>query len=219
MKRVLFWLSIAIGLTACSKTINNQSYDNEGPAAYPEALTPSPSGMMDLTEEGHVLLKEIQIKEGEDPASWISRIKKRIPQLKVTEPVSLKAIQEAEAASKLTFPAALKQAWSLFGSLKFEGDVLLCSPQELIRFNEMYPKFLPEIPSQKIFFGGMDGHNFALSMSTEELTVSDWEHETGWSPHTESSIYRHLAERIAWYVTYSTPFCYEHGYVSPDKYK
>ena len=182
--------------------MNDKFHGNDGPAACPEALTPSSSGMMDMTEEGQALLKEIQIRGGEDPAAWITRVKQRIPQLEIFRPISSEEIARVEADSELVFPASLKQAWSYFGSLKFGYDSVLCAPLELVRFNEMYPEFLPEIPSQKIFFGGMDGHNFALEVNSQNLTVTDWEHETGWTAHTETSIYRHLSERIAWCVTY-----------------
>jgi hypothetical protein len=56
-------------------------YENSGPGNYPESLTPSPSGIMQLTKEGHALLKKIQIDNSEAPIVWISHIAQCIPQL------------------------------------------------------------------------------------------------------------------------------------------
>ncbi len=175
--------------------------------------------MMQLTKEGHALLKKIQIGNSETPIVWMSNIAQCIPQLEISEPIPMEEIRLIEKEVGMVFPPSLKEAWQHFGGMKLKYDTILCSPRGLVEFNEMYRDFLPEIGTEKIFFGGMDAHNFALAMNSDDPTVTDWDRDDGWTKHKELSIYRHLSERVAWYVTYMTPFCYEHGYVAPNEYR
>lgn len=195
-------------------------YDNEGPGVYPELLSPSPSGMMALTQEGHDLLAEIRRGTNEAPADWVRRVRIRIPQLVVGESISDSEVANIERAAAIKFPEHLKEFWCHFPGAKLEYDCIVYSPKEVLEFNKMYPEFLPEIGETKLFFGGFDGHNFSVSLGNHhDRSVGEWEHEIGWTRNKAEDLYDLVAERIAWYVTYMTPFCYEHGYVSQNKYK